>query len=232
MTDALGCVHSTCESSESCHSEMLDAFDCMQIDAPCDGKILLCVRSVCTLRFFGRTQTRHRNPDRCVGVCHSHYHTSHWCSGAGSLLEVQDQSHQGKVDGNTHTLKILEDLVYCTHRNANTQNNNVMCTAMAAQQDPLYSVLDSGVSVGPTQPPQLPPDRVPYYQEIESDGTGGAAKAHYEVPLSSPPPSGQKYIRCSGQTLPHSGQTLHATLRSEIYQTLRSDTATLRSATH
>ena len=40
------------------------------------------------------------------------------------------------------------------------------------QESPAYAVLNSQVSPGYTEPPKLPPSRVPYYEEIESDARG------------------------------------------------------------
>ena len=47
-------------------------------------------------------------------------------------------------------------------------------------EDPLYSVINPWDY---NEPPQLPPSRVPYYQEIESDLTAET----YEIPLTSLP---------------------------------------------
>jgi hypothetical protein len=44
-------------------------------------------------------------------------------------------------------------------------------------EDPLYSTINTWDTTGHAEPPKLPPNRVPYYQEIESDGaTPPAAK--------------------------------------------------------
>lgn len=45
------------------------------------------------------------------------------------------------------------------------------------QEDPLYTVLEVAASpatvpVGGPIPPKLPPSRIPYYQEIDSDCVG------------------------------------------------------------
>ena len=44
------------------------------------------------------------------------------------------------------------------------------------QEDPLYTVLEvtspAAVPVGAPIPPKLPPSRIPYYQEIDSDLVG------------------------------------------------------------
>lgn len=50
--------------------------------------------------------------------------------------------------------------------------------------EPLYSVIN--ITPGYSEPPKLPPSRVPYYQEIESDGITAGNKvvvAEYEQPV-------------------------------------------------
>ena len=76
-----------------------------------------------------------------------------------------------------------------------TQTNVAYVSTTSAnpqsQEDPLYSVLDNPVHGGYTQqPPALPPDRVPYYQEIESD----RAPAPYDtlIPMAQPKPDSEK----------------------------------------
>ncbi len=52
---------------------------------------------------------------------------------------------------------------------------NPTTNQQSQEGDPLYSVIDARDTPGYTQPPKLPPsNRVPYYQEIESDGTAAA----------------------------------------------------------
>ena len=58
--------------------------------------------------------------------------------------------------------------------------NNICTSNQPSQEDALYSVLDHS---GRTRPHTLPPDRVPYYQEIESDRT---PPAPYETPVPMP----------------------------------------------
>ena len=63
----------------------------------------------------------------------------------------------------------------------------IQTNTASREEDRLYAMLDNSVT---EQPPPLPPDRVPYYQEIESDKTS----APYDtlIPMAQPKPDSVK----------------------------------------
>ena len=65
-----------------------------------------------------------------------------------------------------------------TSQPANSYDLNSFSAKEQRRDEPLYSVISPH---GYAEPPKLPPSRVPYYQEIESDET---RKAEYEEPYT------------------------------------------------
>lgn len=152
-------------------------------------------------------------------------HHRHRHCDPGYVLEIQDQSSQGKVGDHLLARKValisLVDIARCCpsdltvvwldrftiynvalrvcnsaclyaplYRRANSVSHNapstnqyqsnISCNVTTAScsihDDPLYSVIDNQVPTRYRGPPELPPsNRLPYYQEIESDGIARVA---------------------------------------------------------